>query len=83
MDAAEEKPVIKAKPIKISFSRLSQHQTQKDPERLYQEKEAEIGKLFGDGATTEETSKETVNVVSNDTPDTQKTPDKIEIPEVL
>ena len=82
MDVAEEKPVVKAKPIKISFSSLSQHQTQKDPERIYQEKEAAIGKLFGD-STTEEVSKETVNVAPNDTPDVQKTPDKIETPEVL
>ena len=82
LDVAEEKPVVKAKPIKISFSSLSQHQTQKDPERIYQEKEAAIGKLFGN-STTEEVSKETVNVAPNDTPDVQKTPDKIETPEIL
>ena len=82
LDVAEEKPVVKAKPIKISFSSLSQHQTQKDPERIYQEKEAAIGKLFGD-STAEEVSKETFNEASNDTPDVQKTPDKIETPEIL
>jgi hypothetical protein len=82
IDTPQDTWVIKAKPIKISFSSLSQHQKQKDPERLYQEKEAAIGKLFGDG-TAEETSKETVNVAPNDTPNVQKIPDKIEIPEVL
>lgn len=82
IDTPQDTWVIKAKPIKISFSSLSQHQKQKDPERLYQEKEAAIGKLFGEG-TTEEVSKETVHVAPNDTPDVQQIPDKIEIPEVL
>lgn len=47
----------KVKPIKISLSSLSQHQKQKDPERLYQEKEAEIGKLFGSDHTSHEETK--------------------------
>ncbi len=79
-EISEDKWIIKAKPIKISLSSLSQHQKQKDPERLYQEKEEALGKIFGESMP--QTGADNQDVWSGEMTDVIQTiPQETKIPE--